>query len=323
MCKGSISIKAGSTNNLHRHIKTKHPTVQMTQVSVASSSVPTTASDGGTSASTSTSGITTTATVSSNTAVSASRPIVGVQASLSQYMTKALGQSKQKTLDEELAKLIALDYQPLSIVEDKGFRSFTNALNPSYILPSRKTLSKSLIPQLYDKTRAALQERIDKASAVSLTTDCWTSIATCSYMSITCHFVEDYKMFSCLLDCFQFTERHTADNLADELLRIAREWQVTDKVVACVSDNASNITLAIRKTGWLNVPCLAHNLNLIVKDGLKKIKPTQEKVKAIVEYFHRSTLAAEKLRATQRQMNLPECINGPTVPQDGIQSHLL
>lgn len=46
----------------------------------------------------------------------------------------------------------------------------------------------------------------------------------------------------------QFAEGHTADNLAENLLRIAREWNITDKIVACVTDNAHNISLAIHKT---------------------------------------------------------------------------
>lgn len=113
-------------------------------------------------------------------------------------------------------------------------------------------------------------------------------------------------METCLLDCFEFTERHTADNLADNLLRIAREWNITDKIVACVSDNAHNITLAIHKTSWKHLPCFAHTINLIVRGGLHVIQNTLNKVKAIVEYMHRSTVAAEKLKATQQQMGLPE-----------------
>jgi hypothetical protein len=49
----------------------------------------------------------------------------------------------------------------------------------------------------------------------------------------------------CLLDCF-FSDRHTSENLAEELLRVAREWQVVDgKGVCCVSNNAANITEAM------------------------------------------------------------------------------
>jgi hypothetical protein len=45
-------------------------------------------------------------------------------------------------------------------------------------------------------------------------------------LSVTCHFIEDFSMSSCLLDCFEFSNRHTSENLAEELLRVVREWQV-------------------------------------------------------------------------------------------------
>lgn len=51
----------------------------------------------------------------------------------------------QKTLDKKLATLVIWDLQPFSIVEDRGFRAFTKALDHSYTLPSRKTLSKVLV----------------------------------------------------------------------------------------------------------------------------------------------------------------------------------
>lgn len=136
-------------------------------------------------------------------------------------------------------------------------------------------------------------EKVGKAPAVCLTTDCWISRATCAFMSVTCHFIENFKMESRLLDCFEFAERHTADNLS----RIAREWNINDKIVACVTDNAYNIGLAIHRTSWKHLPCFAHTVNLIVRSGLSVIQNTLNKVKAIVEYMHRSTVAAEKLKA--------------------------
>ena len=58
-----------------------------------------------------------------------------------------------------------------------------------------------------------------------------------------------------------------------------------------LSDNVTNIVAAIRFTGWKHLPCFAHTLNLIVQDSLKEIRCIQDKVKGIVEYFHRSTVA--------------------------------
>jgi hypothetical protein len=94
-------------------------------------------------------------------------------------------------------------------------------LSPMYTIPSRKTLSKSLIPQLYESTQASVWERVQKATAVCLTTDSWTSRVTTSYMLITCHFIEELSMSCCLLDCFEFSDGHTLENLAEELLRVA------------------------------------------------------------------------------------------------------
>lgn len=202
--------------------------------------------------------------------------------------------------------MIASDFQPYSIVEDKGFRRYSQKLNPAYVLPSRKTLSQKIVPEMFENERALLQHRVKMASAVCLTTDCWTSRTNTSFMSVTCHYIENYKLASSLLDCFQFSEKHTSENLAEELLKVAKEWNVEDKVVCCVSDNAANITKAIKILKWPHNPCFAHTLNLIVRDGLKTIKPTIDKVKSIVEYFHKSSTATQKLKATQVQMDMPE-----------------
>ncbi|XP_033990013.1 zinc finger BED domain-containing protein 4-like [Trematomus bernacchii] len=44
----------------------------------------------------------------------------------------------------------------------------------------------------------------------------------------------------------------------------------------------------------------------MVRDALKVMKPTLDKVKGMVEFFHKSTRATEKLKSTQRQMDMPE-----------------
>ncbi|KAK7881406.1 hypothetical protein WMY93_029815 [Mugilogobius chulae] len=295
--------KAGSTNNLHRHLRTVHPSVQWEE---KMHTVET--------------GINESATVSTAAAAAAAAPALSTascstqkqppkhttQSSMRQFLPKPMTTAKQTTTDEELAKMIALDFQPFSIVDDRGFNKFVYALNPMYALPSRKTLCQKMIPDLYHRQQESLQERVKKATSVCLTTDSWTSRTTTSFLSVTCHFIENYKMVSCLLDCFEFSDRHTSENLAEELLKVAKEWNVENKVVCCVTDNAANITKAIKILKWIHHPCLAHTINLVVKDALKVIKADVDKVKAIVEFFHRSTTATHKLKSTQQQMGIPE-----------------
>lgn len=324
ICKRLLSTQGGSTSNLRRHLKAAHPTVQLAQVRVESDEGATAAAANISTSSTSSGPpITAAATLATASATSSTpaapttttttttqaavRPRRPQQTLMGTYVTRPMDPLRQSKLDEALVKMIACDYQPFSIIEDKGFKEFSKILDPSYTLPSRKTLSQALLPKMYRKLRAELFEKIKSAPAVCLTTDCWTSVTTTSYMSVTCHYVQDFVMTSHLLDCFVLTDRHTSAHLASELKRVSTEWGVSDKVVACVTDNASNIVAALRDhLHWDNIPCFAHVLNLIVRAALKEVQGTIQKIKAVVEYFHRSTVASDKLKATQQQMGLEQ-----------------
>lgn len=73
-----------------------------------------------------------------------------------------------------------------------------------------------------------------------------------------------------------------------------------------VTDNAANVTAAVRLCGWKHVPCYAHSLNLIVQAALKEIEQVHIKVKTIVTYFKRSPQDVTKLKEIQRQMGTTE-----------------
>lgn len=53
--------------------------------------------------------------------------------------------------------MIVKEYYPFSIVEDIEFIKLVNILNPGYTLPSHKTLSKSLLPILYNEIMIPLK----------------------------------------------------------------------------------------------------------------------------------------------------------------------
>ncbi|XP_073470722.1 zinc finger BED domain-containing protein 4-like [Aquarana catesbeiana] len=308
ICKKIFSGQGGSTSNFRRHLQSKHPTALLMQVRQEGPAESASASGECTSRpSTSGDTVITPASESSTTSGIGTFVQQSRQNPITRYVRAPIGPIRQSKLDEQLVKMIALDLQPFSVVDDKGFRSFVKALDPSYVLPNRKTLSGSLLPQLYDSIKAELMVKVSNASAVCLTTDCWTSRTTTSFMAVTCHYIDDnFKLSSSLLDCFSFTERHTADNLSVELSKICEEWGITNRIVACISDNASNIKAAIRNVGWKYLACFAHTLNLIVRESLKSIQETVTKVKNIVEFVNRSTVATERLKATQRQMGLEE-----------------
>lgn len=150
------------------------------------------------------------------------------------------------------------------------------------------------------------RESLSKIAAICLATDGWTSLNNESFIGITAHYIDKQtKLCSSLLGCVAFDDKHTAINLAALLKDTVQEWGLANKIAAIVSDNAANITSAIRICNWRHIGCFAHTINLVVQAALGEIKTTTLKVKSIVEYFKRSSQTLAKLHTTQDQMNLP------------------
>lgn len=197
--------------------------------------------------------------------------------------------------------------QPLSVVENEGFIKFVKELDPRYQLPSRSTITRSLLPKKYEKLKDAVKRELTQVKHVALTTDLWTSNQTLSYLTLTCHYINhEMQLCSKVLETLYVQKDHTAPNLAEELKNIAEEWEITQKICCIITDNAANIVAAVNLLGWRHLPCFAHTLNLIVQDSLKAVSGLprlQQKCKDIVTYFHRSTKATEKLLSMQSQAN--------------------
>lgn len=200
--------------------------------------------------------------------------------------------------------MIVKEYHPFSIVEDKEFRKLINMLSPTYIIPSRKTVSNSLLPQMYELEVQRVKAQLQNVSAVCLTSDGWTSRNNQSFIAITAHFLDPKKeiqLSSVLLGCTSFAQSHTADNLAAFMKDTIAEWGLSDRVAAIVTDNAANMKLAAEKCNWRRLSCFAHTINLIVHSGLEVIQDIVLKVKDIVSYFKRSSHALAKLQDMQKQ----------------------
>jgi hypothetical protein len=82
---------------------------------------------------------------------------------------------RQKELDAALLKMGTEVYQPLSIVEDAGFRTLVSLLDPKYNIPNRKKL-RQLVEDAYEKETINVRKEMSEVVHVSLTTDIWTSM---------------------------------------------------------------------------------------------------------------------------------------------------
>nr|XP_061832340.1 uncharacterized protein LOC133616769 [Nerophis lumbriciformis] len=74
--------------------------------------------------------------------------------------------TRKQMLDEALLNFIVMDCQPLSIVESEGFRELVQVLEPSYVLPTRKTIKK-ILEKKYEEERERVKLEVQQAVAIT------------------------------------------------------------------------------------------------------------------------------------------------------------
>lgn len=247
VCKTKIGYKY-SVSNLKKHFFKQHPNIKIVQdkCSVESETVlnsgDETNNEQGASESTSSDGNFATEVIEPMAGPSKQQILKRKQETLTSYIPRKISTTAKHKIDNELLGLFIFDYQPFSVVEDRGFRNFVNHLNPSYSLPTRQTISNTLIPLEYEKCYERAKEEIKKVVNICLTTDCWTSVKNEGHMAITGHYIDNnFKMSSILLSCDLLEENHTTLNLASRFRDVLKDWQLEKKVILVVSDNARNI----------------------------------------------------------------------------------
>ncbi len=214
---------------------------------------------------------------------------------------------RAEKMTQLIAEMTAEDLLPISFVEGEGFKRLMNYVKPHYTVPSRKTVT-ARIDALYEKCACSLKDSLSKPARVAITTDSWTSLTAESYMTLTCHYINEWKIHNAVLETRGFEERHTAVNIANYLKDATEKWLLSsEKVMACVHDNAANMVLANRSL-WESVPCFAHTLQLAINEGFNvaTVKNVIAASSRLVSHFHHSTVATAALRQKQQEQNIPD-----------------
>jgi hypothetical protein len=243
---------------------------------------------------------------------------------------------KQIAITRRVAKMVCRDLQPVSIVNDEGFRDLLKVAEPRYVLPSRNTLMNSIIPELYTERRHSIHQELSSACMVglALTTDGWTSCTNQSYISFTGHVIDtQFNLKEHCLHVQEFGESHTSLNLARLMKKTVKQWTNPEELpqsdlvsltdlskwdneapptipVFVVTDNASNVTSAVKNlTSFEHVQCFAHTLQLCVNDGIKQFPQFNvvfEKAKAITTHFRHSAKDTKKLMSLELTFGLQQ-----------------
>lgn len=215
LCHFELSITGGSTGSLWKHVKSRH--THLTLAKLQSSS-------------------------STESAEPSSRPMTVPGMFTKTNITTA----RSDKITDLVVRMIAKDTLSINFVEGTGFRELMAYVEPAYVVPCAKTVKKQL-SNLYSKVKDKIRIMLnDEASFVALTTDCWTSGATDSYITLTAHYAcaRSFSMVSYVLTTQEIEGRHTGLHIKDTLKGIMREWGIEDKSSTVVHDNAANMLCA-------------------------------------------------------------------------------
>ncbi|GJU64350.1 zinc finger BED domain-containing protein RICESLEEPER 2-like protein [Tanacetum coccineum] len=143
---------------------------------------------------------------------------------------------------------------------------------------------------------------INKISVTTVTTDMWKSTnQKIEYMVLTWHFVDsNWRLQKRVLSFIHLPPPHRGTDIADNLYKCFKDWNIENKVFTISVDNASNNDKAIKNLretfsrfkklpceGKLfHVRCCAHILNLMVQDGLLQIENIIENVHDSVKFIN-------------------------------------
>lgn len=207
-----------------------------------------------------------------------------------------------------LMQLFIRDFHPISTVEDDGFRGFITSLNPNYEIPSKKYISQTLLPEMYQKCLENARVIAKSITSACITTECWTSSSDESFLAITSHFLDcNFYFKSVLLSCTPLEENFTSESLADEIHRSINEWELQNKIVFSVSSGEDYIANAIKLVlKWEHFGCFIHSLNKVIADALS-LKPVEElisKVRQVVSFFRNDPIGSSELHISQINCNI-------------------
>ncbi|XP_053158125.1 zinc finger BED domain-containing protein 4-like [Hemicordylus capensis] len=223
-----------------------------------------------------------------------------------QSLGKWSDRPKPHLVTRAIAEMIALDDQPLSIVENVGFRRLLQLLSPDYKIPSRTTFSRRVVPSLYRACREAVLARLRAAgpsTSVHFTADIWTSRSGLhtAFMSLTAHWwghggegtsgsagAASSSSHACtpswaVLHVEAMDTDHRSDELAAIMDRQVWAWLAGEPSLRrgfMVTDNAANISKAARQVCGVSIACVAHTLNLVVQDALGLKEASKSRLRA-------------------------------------------
>jgi hypothetical protein len=147
---------------------------------------------------------------------------------------------QQQLSNSIIFNLIVSMGMPLSIVDNEAFMNFMNDVDPRYKPINRRDITRSFLPVLQKQCISKLKQICAESKYVSLALDSWSDRRMRSYFGITLHTIINDEYKSYLLSFERLHGKHSGEKLAAEFDRVIQLYDLNDKIVRLITDNASN-----------------------------------------------------------------------------------
>ncbi|XP_069543577.1 zinc finger BED domain-containing protein 4 isoform X1 [Brachyistius frenatus] len=146
---------------------------------------------------------------------------------------------RQVLISEAIAKMVVRDLQPVSTVENQGFRELLQLLEPRYTPEPKHYIRSQLLPAYAYQAQLATRQALASAHALSLSLDLWRGLsgATSGYLAVTCHFLtSDWQMRSALLACLPLTGGSSGNRVLSDFDEVCHSHGVSGRAFRVVAD---------------------------------------------------------------------------------------
>lgn len=146
-------------------------------------------------------------------------------------------------------------------------------------IPDRSTI-KRYLDSVIETTEVSILSSLSPDTKLAIALDCWTSPFQQAFMAITGYFIDDSWNFQEVLLGFEpLSQSHTGSNLGKKLMDVLEKYQISQRILAITTDNASNnktLVQYLREKGMIHtlsrVPCMAHVIQICLNDLLHDLK---------------------------------------------------
>ncbi|XP_063216168.1 uncharacterized protein LOC134527426 [Bacillus rossius redtenbacheri] len=227
--------------------------------------------------------------------------------------------------NELLAKAIYVSGAPLSMVEHPLWQEFFKLIRPTYSLPTRISVSKTLLDAEFPKTQNRIKGIIADARNFALQCNGWSNLRNKSIFNFIINTPQPV-----FVDSINTKDnRHTGEYIAGEMKTILMKYDPR-KFLIIFGDNASNM----KKAGELvenefphivSIGCIAHTLHILCNDIVKceSVSNCFKRVVDIIKTIKQSHILTSVLSEINETKGNKTTLHLPAVTRWGSFLHCL